>query len=266
MISAAVHIENNDIYRCFFWTPAYLSLIINMDDVPKDYLKPSAARENLASRMFGGLSLRQDIIELKRKLPRLRVRPGAWQETAAKRLREATVAGKISVYLWQASSVAASETSQPLKLSPVLVRRLLLVRSGIPDHPYRVQRSLLRDGLVTPELFAALQTGILVYRREEFECWCRSERRRRIWPSQRSSEKPKQGAPTKRSNRLRSRIVAEVERGTWMADQPVMSLYRILTDKGPTPSHDTITRLVDELYLETGDQRYRRVKHRRRSR
>lgn len=128
--------------------PAARSLY-KMDYNPKDYLKPSAARVKLAGRMFGGLPRRQDIDKLKNQLPHLRVRSGDWQEPAAKCLREAAVAGEISVYIFNASDVAASETSLPSRLSLELVCRLTPTRGGFPDYPYRIQPSLMRDGLVT---------------------------------------------------------------------------------------------------------------------
>jgi hypothetical protein len=103
-------------------------------------------------------------------------------------------------------------------------------------------------------------------RREQFEAWYEEARERNNWPSQYASRKPRKdgslkpiiGRPSKQ-NLLRNAIIALVNERCWSAQQKIADLVRLLLEvKGMIATRDTVSRVVDELFKEKGDDRYRR--------
>jgi hypothetical protein len=121
-----------------------------------------------------------------------------------------------------------------------------------------------RTGLRTEQLFALLTRGHLALREAEFAAWYRGERGRGKWASQKSRSKTRGGRPTKQTERLRGWILKFVEDKSWRADKPIILLRHLLTASiGPdSPSDDTLARLVDNLFLETGEPGLRRNRRR----
>lgn len=115
-------------------------------------------------------------------------------------------------------------------------------------------RAVEKDG----QLFRALNTGLLIVRKSEFDAWYQREHRKGKWPSQRGKSK-KEGRPSHQTDGLRNAVAAIMQEGKIT----IAELRRRLVSSGRTdvPSEDTLARVVDELYRETGEARFRR--HRR---
>ena len=111
------------------------------------------------------------------------------------------------------------------------------------------------------ELYRALNTGLLVVRKREFDAWYRRERQKGRWHSQRSKLK-KEGRPSQQTDALRNAVAAHMPDDTIT----IVELRRRLVTSGRTnvPSEDTLARVVDRLYRETGDVKFRRPKRARR--
>jgi hypothetical protein len=129
------------------------------------------------------------------------------------------------------------------------------MRISLSDVPYRLTLKKVLDADGTEQLFAVLTRGQLALREAEFAAWYRGERGRGKWTSQKSRSKTGGGRPTKQTDRLRSWTLKFVEDGSWQPDKPIALLHRLLTRSiGPNiPSDDTLARLVDNLFLETGE-------------
>ncbi len=74
------------------------------------------------------------------------------------------------------------------------------------------------------------------------------------------------GAPTKQTQALTPKITAIVRDGTRHGGVGIARLHRLLKESNDSdlPSQDTLARLVDRLFTETGDRVFYRVKKRRR--
>jgi hypothetical protein len=105
-------------------------------------------------------------------------------------------------------------------------------------------------------LYWLLKAGVLVVEVAEFHAWYHSERERGKWPSQRSRAKPRQGRATKQTDALRNSVLAMVHDGKWNAEtDTIAELGKLLGGprKIDVPSVDTLARLVDNLFKETGE-------------
>jgi hypothetical protein len=239
---------------------------------PDGYIRPSEAVTILASKIFGGLGRPEPVKIIKRQLD-ARVRFGPWRKEAAKCLREAVTKGENSLplYIWNRSARNAAAGSVVERVPREVAGRLIPIRGGLPDNPYRVSVSFLESLIDDSSLWDAFQAGllheeragVLLLKSEEFETWSDRERARGKWPSQRSSKKPKRGRPSRMNGALRNLILGAVNEGSWTAKQGVKALGRYLEGSGRiVPSHDTLGRLVDHLFLETGNPALRREKRR----
>ena len=134
------------------------------------------------------------------------------------------------------------------------------MRGSLPDHPRASMKAAGGDG----KLFRSLNTGLLLVRRSEFDVWYQRERAKNRWPSQRSTSKQRDGRPSVQTDELRTAVInAMRERKTSIA-----ALRRRLVGSGRAdiPSLDTLERLVDQLYRETGEAEFFRMKRARRKR
>jgi hypothetical protein len=129
------------------------------------------------------------------------------------------------------------------------------VHGGLPDRAIRPPVNLLRDKLVTSELFVALSSSAMLLEKSEFKAWYDRQKRRRRWPSQRESTKPRPGRPPKQTNELLTSIRARVAERTWTAADGIAKLAKLLVSNG-APKRNTLRRAVDQLYEETGDPQY----------
>lgn len=120
-------------------------------------------------------------------------------------------------------------------------------------------------------LFAVLNCPHqLVVREVDFRRWLRSERRKGRWPSQgRAYATPKRnpvGRPRKLNPALKVAILSAGQENTWNGARPISELHRFLVSRGVNvPSVDTLARLVDALFAETGEPWLRRRRRVRRS-
>jgi hypothetical protein len=196
--------------------------------------------------MWGGLRRPEPLAAIKHDQKKLSLGFGPWREKAGRRLRAAAIKGELVIYLLakpQARSEDHSLTECSLeKIEPVVVpvnvvKRLIISRGGLPDHP-------IRPSIKTTEgnetLFALLTVGLLVVRASDFDGWYQSERAKGRWPSQRSKSKSN-GRPTKQTDPLRNAVLALIHDHKWSGKDSIGALHRVLVASGHSevPSQDT---------------------------
>lgn len=203
--------------------------------------------------MFATLSRPRVVVKIKKRERDLSVFFGRWTQSAAHKIRNAALSGEITIYVWSKFSDRSSRM-EPAVVPVDVVRLLIPIRCGLPDHAYRIHTSLLRRDGMTPQLFAALRNGTLCLNSPEFQAWYQTEYGKRKWPSQRKSEKPRIGRPPLDKG-ITDAIESVVNSGRWTVRQPITRLRRILLEDGVAnvPSEETIKRRLDELHLRTGD-------------
>ena len=192
-----------------------------MNAVPPGCVLPSTAVSRLEDGMFGGT--RRPIVadKLKKAYPRASIGFGPRHEKAAEVICRAVLTGKLRVYVvsrreMRDSNSGPDEKRATLRIVPPAVLRILpKTRGGLPDHAIRVPLSLLRQGLVDEETFAALSSGALVLMEAEFASWYRQETRKGKWPSQRDRKHRGVGRPSKQTSALRNKILAIVNANAW---------------------------------------------------
>jgi hypothetical protein len=167
---------------------------------------------------------------------------GAWKEYAQQRVRTAAVSGELPVYAKSCSDPA------PLLVPPDVIARLMVVRGGLPDHPIRPTMKATGGD---ERLLGVLQSGMLLVRQNEFASWYKAERRKNRWPSQRGRKKRGAGRPTKMTAALRSAMADALREHGQVS---VAELHRTLIASGRSdiPSIDTLERLLNQLYRESG--------------
>ena len=226
------------------------------DPNPPGFLRFSEACNRLAAGMWGGLPRPAPVKEIKR-VERTLVIFGPWRVQARKRLTQVAVKGELQVY-------ALTEGAVPVPVPKEVLAAIPKPRGGLSDVPYRLTLRKVLDAGGTERLFAILTRGHLALREAEFAAWYRGERGRGKWASQKSRSKARGGRPTKQTERLSSWILKLVEDERWRADKPITLLRHLLTASiGPAiPSDDTLARLVDNLFRETGEPGLRRNRRR----
>ena len=142
------------------------------------------------------------------------------------------------------------EKIEPVAVPVPVVKRLIASRGSLPDHPIRPSMQTAKGN---EKLYALLVVGSLVVRASDFDVWYQSERAKGRWPSQRSKEK-KNGRPTRQTEALGNAVLALVNDLKWNGKDGITTLHRLLVASGRSdvPSQDTLARLVDHLYRETG--------------
>lgn len=179
---------------------------------------------------------------------------GPWREEAGKLLRTAVIQGKLGVYVSPVGAAAIKNyRPEPLKVPCDILRRMIPQRGSLPDH---IVRPSLKLTGADEKIFDLLRNGVLLVHAKEFDHWYRSERANGKWPSQRSNRR--KGRPSKQTDGLRAAVM------TLMREQntSIPELRRRLIAFGRTevPSLDTLRRLVDRQYRETGEPALRRTK------
>ncbi len=183
---------------------------------------------------------------------------GPWKEEAGKLLRRAAIEGKLALYI---SAEYRSESERldrhPVVLPPSVLARMIPVRETLPDHPVR---NSLRIACADLNIFKLLGSGILLVRAEEFTAWYKAERVKGKWPSQHLRRR--EGRPSKQSAALRKAALAVIDE----ENTSIAEVHRRLvsSERTDVPSADTIRRMMDRLYRETGDPKLRRMKRPRR--
>lgn len=238
--------------------------------VPPGYLPLSAAVKRLEQGMWGGVDTPVPARKLKKQQPRLSVGHEIHRRPAAERLREAAVAGELTVFIlpdvhyrdldpadevvrWQCAWPAAE-----LIVPPEVIAQLCTIRGGLPDHPIR-PRLFLGAGLESQRLQLALTNGTLVFRECNFATWYRKEREAARWPSQREKKTRRRGRPSKQNGIWPAAIIGLVHTGDWSAAEGIPELRKLLSERfgERPPSTDTLRRLVCRLHGESLDDRLR---------
>jgi hypothetical protein len=238
-----------------------------LSDEVNDFLLISKAVARLEAGMFGGGLKRPEPVEAakrpepvkaakkpyrKKSYRRASIGWSLQRQRAAALVDAAIMSGDLSVQVDLAEDGAHRMLQVPLQT----LGRLVRTRGGLPDHAIRPMAILPRDNLVTPELLAALSKSAMYLRGSEFDAWYNRLKSRGRWASQRPSKAPRIGRPSKQTAELRTSIIARVEEGSWSGAEPVARLVRLLALRG-APLRNTVKRAVDQLYIETGDPRYR---------
>jgi hypothetical protein len=222
-------------------------------------LRLSDAVNLLAQGIWGGLQRPIPLQKFKWQYRKASVGFGPWKEKAGQCLRSAAIDGKVHVYVFGTPQSEIGDLSPEITPVPAAVlHRLIPMRGSLPDHPRASMKAAGGDG----KLFRSLNTGLLLVRRSEFDAWCQRERAKHRWPSQRSTSKQRDGRPSVQTDELRTAVInAMRERKTSIA-----ALRRRLVGSGRAdiPSLDTLERLVDQLYRETGEAEFFRMKRARR--
>jgi hypothetical protein len=225
----------------------------------KGCLRFSEAVALLAQGIWGGLKRPAPVVEVKKLYKgQGSVTFGPWKEKAGARLTLAAVDEQIPVYVFGRPQAERGDRRPKLTRVPgAVLRRLIKSRGCLPDHSHAPMKAVAGNG----ELYRALNTGLLVVRKREFDAWYRRERQKGGWHSQRSKLK-KEGRPSQQTDALRNAVAAHMPDDTIT----IAELRRRLVTSGRTnvPSEDTLARVVDRLYRETGDVKFRRPKRARR--
>jgi hypothetical protein len=225
------------------------------DRNPPGFLRFSEACNRLAAGMWGGLPRPAPVKEITRGTASVVF--GPWRVQARKRLTQVAVKGQLQVY-------GLTEGAVPVPVPKSVLTAIPKPRGGLSDVPYRLTLRKVLDAGGTEQLFVTLTRGHLALREAEFAAWYRGERGHGKWASQKSRSKTRGGRPTKQTERLRGWILKFVEDKSWRAEKPIILLRHLLTASiGPDiPSDDTLARLVDNLFLETGEPGLRRNRKR----
>jgi hypothetical protein len=238
------------------------------------HLRISCATNRLAEGMWGGLPRPEPVVMLKQSQQKLSVGFGPWREKAAECLTAAAIKGELAIYVVAEPKVPSKDRiltgRSPKQTDPVVVPRAVLMRlitshGGLPDHPFRPS---IRTAGGDDSLLSLLTTGLLVVRTSDFETWYRSERAKGRWASQRSRKKSPEGRPTKQTDALRNAVLRLVRDLEWNGEAGIAALRRLLVASGRSdvPSPDTLARLVDQMYHETGEAGLRRIARAQRTR
>jgi hypothetical protein len=177
---------------------------------------------------------------------------------AAALLRADALKGTLPVFV-RARPAGRQSRVDPERVPPELLKRLLPVRGGLPDHPTHVRRRVAADGPYDDTLVVLLRHGPLVVRHSDFIHWYNHKRGKGNWPSQGNKLAPRRGQPTKDTESLRNAILALVHDGAWRAADGMPDLQRLLIERGhKPPSCDTLGRAVDKLHRLMGKTSLRR--------
>lgn len=231
-------------------------------EIPIGFLRFSEAANRLAEGMWGGLPRPTPVGRIKLVARDLSVGFGPWQEEARQRLTRAAVDGELLVYVL---GMGPAPTVVPRSVLTVLPKS----RGGLIDVHSRVNVRAVLDAMDSERLHASeaegnkageniglfrkLTTWHLVVSETGFLTWYQAERSKGKWASQRSRSKARGGRPTKQTEQLKSSILAHVHDGSWRGDRPITDLHRLLIDDGVCVSPDTLKRLVDRVFTETGE-------------
>ena len=228
---------------------------IEEPSVPDGFLRIRDVIAALARGMYATFPQPKPVHAIKFDHQKASVIFGPWKEHAAQRLRAASCDGDLPIY------AKGNSDPQPVMIPADVVGRLIPVRGGLPEHAIRPN---LKTTGGDPRLLKVLSSGVLLVRQDDFGAWYKSERRKGRWSSQRLRKEAPEGRPSRVNNVLRDAVANALrERKRSPAE-----LRRDLIASGSpdVPSVDTLERLIDRLYRETGRPEFFRNKRRRRSR
>jgi hypothetical protein len=227
-----------------------------MGSVDIELLLISEAVSRLESGMFGGVKHPELVLKVKEQEPALDVGSGPRREDASRAIYKAIMDEKLAVYVLQHSSEKQSE-SAPLEVPKALLQQMIRARGGLPD--YAIRPETLSYQRTTGRLESALRQSALYLQVEQFDAWYKKNRKKRVWRSQRSSNKPRIGRP-KEDARAINLVIDLVNSRVWSAqNNSVAELVRLLVEKGEKLSRQTVKRVLEHLYKETGECEYRKT-------
>jgi hypothetical protein len=232
---------------------------VNEEVPPAGFVHFSDAITRLAGGMWGGMKQAEPVRTIKRVAKKASIGFGPWSEQAGKRLTAAVGRGELEVFVI-ASRHQSSKNSivrqhvpgKPQRVPISVLKRLIKSRGSLTDSPIRPSiKAAEGDG----RLLSLLKAGTLVIRKRDFDAWYRLDRDKGKWPSQRLKKKVGVGRPTKQTLGLRNAILAMVRDDKWNGEAGITALRRLVLSSGrrDVPSHETLTRLVDQLHRETGE-------------
>jgi hypothetical protein len=182
---------------------------------------------------------------------------GPQREQSAALLRAAALSGKLPVYVRPREG--ASKAAELRPVPPAMLKRILPIHKGLPDHPTHVRGPA--GGGADFAMATLVRNGQLVIRRVDFDCWYTSEHARGLWPSQTNRSKPRRGRPHKDDERLQNAILAIVQDGAWNAQAGIPSLSAELSKRGHVPpTRNTLASVVDRAFTRSGVESLRRPK------
>jgi hypothetical protein len=170
---------------------------------------------------------------------------GPRMEEAAAAIRSAALSNELDVY------VAIPSENQLMRMTSEILASLIRIHRGLPDTLYRVNPFL--SGVARlPD------NGELLLKIEDFRAWYEIQRRRHKWPSQRDTMPiaKKLGRPSKQ-DMARQLVMKAVDEEEWRASDGIAALLKIVLLRGTSCSKGTISRLVRNLFLETGRAEFR---------
>jgi hypothetical protein len=223
-----------------------------------DFLLISECVSQTVQGMWGNAPRSEPVREIKQIERDLSVGFGPRKEYAAAVLRADALQGTLPVCV-RGRPAARQSRVDPERVPPELLKRLLPVRGGLPDHPTHLRRRVAADGPCDDALLLHLRRGQLVVRRSDFVHWYARKRAKGDWPSQTNKVGSRRGRPTKVTGSLRSAILAIVHDGAWRAADGMPDLQRLMIERGhKPPSCDTLERAVDKLHRLMGKTSLRR--------
>jgi hypothetical protein len=226
-----------------------------------EFLLISESVNRLVQGIWGNAPRAEPVREIKRCDRALSVDFGPRREKAAALLRTAGLRGELSIHVRSRSNTQErNPLLEPQQVPPKLLKQVLPIRCGLPDHPTHVLGTPAARGGLDDALWVLLQHGELVVRRSDFIRWYKGQRAKGSWASQLNTKAaPRRGRPTKDTQALRNAVSALMRDGEWRATDGITALGRLLAGAGrEPPSDDTLVRVVDELYRVTGERALRR--------
>jgi hypothetical protein len=248
--------------------------------LPQGYLSLRQIEDSLDRRMwagFGSAEIAKQFLQACHETGKRKAGFAPRRKRVMATLRSAFFAGELKLYVLadEASLMARYRQVPAWAQKPIPLPRKLLGRVFVQDDHGRMPATFAirpsRKLAGSDRLFAILNGAHqLVVREDDFRRWFRSERRKRRWPSQgRAYATPKRkpvGRPSKLNTALKAAILTAGQEAGWTSAPPVTELRRLLIGQGLiVPSVDTLGRIMDALFAETGEPwlgRRRRVRRR----
>jgi hypothetical protein len=242
---------------------------------PEGYLTLLEVQNSLIRGIWAGIGRAELAAETARKADatgKSRLGFGPRHDRVQAVLKKACLSGKLKLYV----AVDDSRCDKRLRAVPAWPKKPVPLPENLLEHVFitvdgRMPANFAirprREAVGSDRMFALLQCGQIVLRESEFRRWLKPERRKRKWPSQRALANVRRGVgrPRKQAIRLKILILGLAREGAWDGRRPLMELHRMLAEKMESlPSVDTIGRVVDEAFAETGAPELRRRRRIRR--
>jgi hypothetical protein len=241
---------------------------------PEGYITLREIENSLYRRMWAGFGRAELAAQILRDYAEEGKRAldfGPRRDHVVAALREAFLSGKLTLFVvldkrrWGSRPVP-DWANNPTPVPKELLGHVFISVKGRMPGDFAIRPG--RKAAGSDRMFVLASYGRLIVRDCDFRRWLALEKRKRRWPSQRKTPartKRGVGRPRRQESRLKNRIQRVVSEGAWNGQRPLTELRRMLSREGEgMPSVDTIGRLVDESFAETGKPGLRRHHRRRR--